>query len=594
MKRLPLLLALLPVLFIAACGGSTKAVSSPNQSFDQWSDKFAAEWVRESPQMATRLKYFSGAEQDSLDRQMSMIGEWDMPFGAKALTSRIDRAKNGITVLNEFDPKSLTPEQQTSAALIRWTLDNVAGYADFKSHPYIFDQFTGLQLELINSLTQSMALKSPREVENYLTRLDLVAGLVDQGISEARAAEDAGVIPPKIVLQRSIEQLDGFLKTSPHDNVFVSTIEKRAGTNASPASIAAAEKTVSETIIPAYRRIRELLADQMKRASDDVGVWRLPKGDAYYAHRLAEFTTTNMTAEEIHALGLKEVTRLEGEMEGILKQLGYANGTIQQRYEQAEKAAQLPAAPDPRPKLLAEYETILRDAEKRSADLFDLRPKAPIEVRREPAFSEKTAAAHYNDPATDGSRPGIFFVPLPGPTFEMLRMRSLTYHETVPGHHYQIALQQEIPGLPRYRQLGIFGANSAYIEGWALYAERLADENGWYEGDPKGRLGYLEMQLFRARRLVVDTGIHAMHWTRQQAIDYGIDPTEVERYIAYPGQACSYMVGQLKIIELREKARAALGPKFSIREFHNVVLRSGSVPLSVLEQDVEAWIASAK
>jgi uncharacterized protein (DUF885 family) len=597
MKHLTRLLAMLPAIFIAGCGGS-KPVSSPNQSFDEWADKFTAEWVRESPQMATRLKYFSGSEQDALDRQMSMIGEWDSPFGEKAWSARIERSRRGITVLDEFDPKSLTPEQQTSAALIRWTLEDVAAYVDFKQHPYMFDQFGGLQLELINHLTQTMALKSTRDVENYLTRLRLVSVIVDQGIAEAKAAESAGIVPPRIILQRSIEQLDGFLKTKARDNVFVSTMEKRAGANASPASIAVAEMIVTESIIPAYRRIRDLLADQMTRADqiwgkDDVGVWRLPKGDAYYKHRLAEFTTTNMTAEEIHAIGLKEVARLEAEMDTILKQLGYTQGTVQHRFEQADKDAQPPATPDPRPKLLAEHERILRDAEQRSAPIFDMRPKAPVEVRREPPFSEKTAAAHYTDPATDGSRPGIFWVPLPGPTFEMLRMRSLTYHETVPGHHYQIALQQEIPGLPRYRQLGIFGFNSAYVEGWALYAERLADENNWYEGDPKGRLGYLEMQLFRARRLVVDTGIHAMHWTRQQAIDYGIDATEVERYIAYPGQACSYMVGQLKIIELREKARAALGSKFSIREFHNVVLRSGSVPLSVLEQNVGAWITQA-
>jgi len=175
----------------------------------------------------------------------------------------------------------------------------------------------------------------------------------------------------------------------------------------------------------------------------------------------------------------------------------------------------------------------------------------------------------------------------------MLRGRSQSYHEAVPGHHFQIALSQEMTTLPRYRRLGVFGGNTAYIEGWALYAERLADENGWYEGDPKGRLGYLQSMLFRARRLVADTGIHAKHWTRQQAIDYGIDPTETERYIAYPGQACAYMIGQLRIVALREKARAAMGPKFSIREFHNVVLRSGSVPLNVLEQNVNEWIASA-
>ena len=221
-------------------------------------------------------------------------------------------------------------------------------------------------------------------------------------------------------------------------------------------------------------------------------------------------------------------------------------------------------------------------------------PRTPVEVRREPAFSEKTAAAHYNDPASDGSRPGIFYLPLPGPRYEMLTRRTLAYHEAVPGHHFQVAIQQEMTTLPKYRRLLIFGGNSAYQEGWALYAERLADENGWYEGDPHGRLGYLADALLRARRLVVDTGIHAKRWTRQQAIDYGINAQEVERYIVWPGQACAYMIGQLKIVELREKARTALGNKFSIKAFHNLVLETGSVPLDVLEQEVDVWTEASR
>ena len=239
---------------------------------------------------------------------------------------------------------------------------------------------------------------------------------------------------------------------------------------------------------------------------------------------------------------------------------------------------------------------VVADAERRSESDFDLRPEAPVTVKREPIFSEKAAAAHYTDPAPDGSVPGIYWIPLadlsPRVTWLGSSLKSTAYHEAIPGHHFQIAIQQESTELPRYRKAGIFGFNSAYVEGWALYAERLAAENGWYEGDLPGQLGYLQLQLFRARRLVVDTGLHAQKWTRQQVSDYGFTPTETERYVVWPGQACSYMIGQLKILELREKARNALGPKFSIKEFHNVVLRVGSVPLAVLEQDIEAWIAA--
>jgi uncharacterized protein (DUF885 family) len=357
-------------------------------------------------------------------------------------------------------------------------------------------------------------------------------------------------------------------------------------------SMAAAEKAVAESIIPAYERIRAILAAQLPKATDDAGVWRLPRGAEYYATQLATYTNTHLTADDIHAIGLREVARIEGEMDAILRQLGYANGTVNERYRQLEAAVQPRGPGDPRPQILADTEKVVRDAEQRAALVFDKTPKARVEVRREPAFSEKTAAAHYSDPASDGSRPGIYYLPLPGPTFEIVRMRSLAYHEAVPGHHFQIAMQQEVTSLPKYRRLLIFGATSAFIEGWGLYAERLADENNWYEGDPRGRLGFLQMQLLRARRLVVDTGIHAKRWTRQQVIDYGVTPQEAERYIVWPGQACAYMIGQLRIVELREKARMALGDRFSIKAFHNLVLETGSVPLEVLGQEVDRWIAA--
>jgi uncharacterized protein (DUF885 family) len=243
---------------------------------------------------------------------------------------------------------------------------------------------------------------------------------------------------------------------------------------------------------------------------------------------------------------------------------------------------------------LARYEEILRDAEKRAALAFDVRPKAPVVVKREPPFTEKSAAAHYSAPAPDGTRPGIFWAPLPGPEYKVNSMRSLVYHEGVPGHHFQITLQQELPEIPKFRQRGAFGGVSAFSEGWALYTEGLAAELGWYDGDVKGHLGQLNSELFRARRLVVDTGLHAKHWTRQQAIDYGIPPEEVERYVVMPGQACSYKIGMLKILELRRKAERELGAKFSLKEFHNVVLKTGSVPLDVLVGVVDAWIAKSK
>jgi uncharacterized protein (DUF885 family) len=241
---------------------------------------------------------------------------------------------------------------------------------------------------------------------------------------------------------------------------------------------------------------------------------------------------------------------------------------------------------------MADIDVMIRDAEKRADALFDRRPKAPVIAQPYPEFRWASAAASYSAPPLDGSRPGIYQMPLRPDYMTRFGLRTLVYHETVPGHHFQIALSVEDRNLPRFRQVRAFGGMSAVSEGWALYAERLVAEEGWYDGDLEGRLGQLDAELFRARRLVVDTGLHAMRWTRQQAIDYGIEASEVERYVVYPGQACSYKVGQLEIIRLRDHARTVLGPRFLAREFHNVVLGAGVVPLAVLAREVEAYIRS--
>jgi uncharacterized protein (DUF885 family) len=593
------LLILLAVIVTLAHGcGSPPPPSPPSPSFDQWVDAFASDWVRLSPQMATRVQYFSGDEQDALDRQLTLFSEWGTPYGVAAARQRADLARRGFDELRAFPRDSLTRQQRVSAAVLSWALEDDLKAGEFARYRYVFDQFNGLHLELVNTLTQTHPIRQRRDIENYLARLALVAPRIDEGLAEARAADASGIRPPRVILERTIEQLDAFLNETGRASVFVSTLDTRIGALGEAISAAdrisfveAAEKTVADAVLPAYSRIRAFLADALPRSTDDVGVWRFPRGAEFYAQELATFTNTSLTPDEIHAIGLREVARIEGEMDATLRQLGYTDGTVNTRYARLEASRQPKGPADPRPQILADYLKWVRDAERRAEGLFDLRPRAPIEVRREPAFSEKTAAAHYAPPAPDGSRPGVFWLPLPGPAFQLLRMRSLSYHEAVPGHHFQVALQQEMTELPRFRRLGVIGFTSAYIEGWALYAERLADESGWYEGDPYGRLGYLNSMLFRARRLVVDTGIHARRWTRQQAIDYGITAQEVERYIVWPGQACSYMIGQLRIVELREQAKAARGGQFSIKEFHNAVLGSGTVPLAVLTQEIDQAFA---
>ena len=569
-------------------------VHAAEPTFDTWADVFAAEWMRGDPTEATTVQFFTGAEQDALDRQLT-------PITKEYRAVRVALAQRGLAELARFDRAKLDASQRISAAVLEWQFNEIVQGEPFRDYNFVFQQFSGLQVQLVNFLSQTHPIRNRRDIENYLARLDLVAAQMDEGIAQANERAVRGFLPPKFILTSTLAQFDRFLADAPATNVLVASLDERAvklkdiSAKDRARFTAAAKNITAEAIMPAFRRARALLEAQRPRATDDAGLCRFPGGDKAYANSLHRSTTTDLTAEKIHALGLKEITRIEAEMDVLLTQLGYTTGSINERMKKLGADSQQSAQPDLRPMVLARYEEILRDAEKRAALSFDLRLKAPVIVKREPPFTEKSAAAHYTLPAKDGSRPGIFWVPLPDPNSGISSgMRTLVYHEAVPGHHFQLALQSEMAGLPRFRRDLVFGANSAYIEGWALYAENLAAESGWYDGDPKGHLGQLQAELFRARRLVADTGLHAMHWTRQQAIDYGIPVSEVERYVVWPGQACSYKIGMLRILELRAKARQALGAKFSLKEFHNVVLRTGSVPLAVLGQEIDDYIAASR
>jgi len=593
MKPLRLLATLVLFSPLVSFFGAASAATSQPSAFTAWADAFAADWMRSNPQAATSAQYFTGAEQDALDRQLT-------PITKAYRAARIASARAGLAALAQFDRSTLTPSERISAATLAWELDDIVRSEPFEDFSFVFNQFGGLHVRVVNFLSQTHPIRNRRDVENYLARLALVPGQMDDGIAQAREAAGRGFLMPKFLVTSALGQFDRFLAPAPKANVLVASLDERAAKLKDLSAedrakfVAEAEQIVTTSVLPAFRRAQALLQEELPLATDDAGIWRLPNGDKAYANALHRLTTTDLTAAQIHELGLKEVARIEAEMDVLFRQLGYTTGTIKERMEKLTADNQPPASPDPRPAMLAKYEEILRDAEKRCAVMFDIKPKAPIEVRREPPFTEKTAAAHYTPPAKDGSRPGVFWAPLPGPSFEIAEMRTLVYHEGVPGHHFQIALQQEMTDLPRFRRDGVFGFISAHGEGWALYAENLAAESGWYDGDPKGHLGQLNDELFRARRLVVDTGLHAMHWTRQQAIDYGIRASEVERYVAWPGQACSYKIGMLKILELRAKAQHELGAKFSLKEFHNVVLRAGNVPLAVLETVIDDYIAAAK
>jgi len=553
---------------------------------DDFFTRFSTEWVRQDPLLATSSQYFAGAEQQRLDAELPSFTE-------ESARQRIALARKGLVELNRFNRKSLTPTQVVSAASMEWQLRNIIDEEPYLDYTYPFRQFAGLQLALTDALTTTHPIRNRQDAENYIARLRLVASRLDQGIRLAQKRAAKGVIPPRFILTATTDQMNRFIEPSPASNLLVTTFAERIekipsitpGTRGDFKSTA--EAIVRDSVYPAWRRVIALLESQVPKSTEQAGYWKFPNGAELYAFYLRRFTTTAMTAGEIHETGLKEVARLEREMDEVLRKLGFRD------FNQAQAALIYPDSPAVRSQVLADYVQFIRDAEKRSAPLFDLRPKAPVEVRRIPEYRERNTPAHYTLPARDGSRPGIFWAPLPGPTFSRINMRTLAYHEAVPGHHFQLALQQENTELPRFRTDSLLGILSAYAEGWGLYAEQLAAEGNWFEGDLTGQLGYLASQLFRARRLVVDTGLHSKRWTRQQAIDYGISPLEVDRYIVWPGQACSYKIGQLRIVELREKARRAMGPRFDLKQFHNLVLRTGQVPLQVLETVVDRWTASS-
>ena len=582
-----------PAMAAQAAPASAAPAARPDAAFSAWADRFAEDWVRRNPQLASSTQYFSGREQEALDRQLT-------PLTPAQRKHTVALARAGVARLDAFLAGPLGEEQRTSALVMRWSLANAIASEPYEDHGFVFNQFSGVQVGLVNFLTNTHPLRRASDVSSYLARLDQVGTRMDEALARARAASARGLIPPRFILERARFQIDKFLEPEAAQNVLVTSLAQRSekladlAPEARARAVADAARIVEEKIRPAYRRVQAFMAELHPKTGDAAGITRLPDGAAAYQQALRTYTGTDLSAAEIHAIGLREVARIEGEMDRHLRALGYADGSVEERMARLDASFQPPAEPDPRPGLLQKYAGMVADAERRSAGLFNLTPRAPVEVRREPPLTEPSAAAHYTLPAPDGSRPGIFWVPMRGPKFDMIRMRSLSYHEAVPGHHFQLAIQQEQASLPKFRAQRIFGGGSAHSEGWALYAERLAVEQGWYEGDVPGLLGALGSELFRARRLVVDTGLHTKGWTRQQAIDYGIGAQEVERYVAWPGQACAYMIGMLRIVELREQARAALGEKFSLPAFHDVVLKNGSVPLDVLGQVVKRWIAAQK
>ncbi|MDD1633181.1 MAG: DUF885 domain-containing protein, partial [Methylococcaceae bacterium] len=477
----------------------------------------------------------------------------------------------------------------------------------FQFHDYPLNQLDGVQVTLPDFMLNVHPLYDARDAEDYVARLARFGVAIDQVIDSVRERAARGVVPPRFVVERVRGQVETFRKGGADENVLLRSFVKRIGAieRLSPEArdqlTQAVRTQVESVVLPAWQRLAEYLPELQAQTTDDVGAWKHPEGSLYYGWALRSHTTTRRSAEEIHAIGLREVERIQNEMRAILVNEGLdatdLGATL--RGLNAEERFLYPDTDAGRAQVLADYQSILDDAAPRLPALFGRLPQAPVRVERVPAFKEAGApGAYYMPPPLDGSRPGIFYANLRSvreiPRFGM---RTLAYHEAIPGHHLQIAIAQELPGLPIFRRVVPF---TAYVEGWALYAERLALESGFH-ATPFDRLGALVAEVFRAVRLVVDTGIHAQRWSREQAIEYMLQNTgmpetdvvaEIERYIVSPGQACAYKIGQLAILSLRDRAQQSLGPRFDPRAFHDAVLGQGALPLELLETKVGEWLAA--
>jgi len=522
-----------------------------------------------------------------------------------------DRWKRDLTQLRQYSLARQSASQKLSTHVLEWFLQMQVEGEKWQWHNYPVNQLFGVQNQFPSFMANTHRLLKRKDCEYYLKRLDGLPKKFDQILEGLKIREEKQILPPRFVVEEVLKEMADFVGTPVSENILASSFKTRAGkiaelTEAQRADFQArVETTITGKIYPAYQKLIDYFREILPKTTTDDGVWKLPDGRAFYAHCLRENTTTTLNPDEVHELGLREVARIESEMRAILDANGFAGQPIGQAMDKLAKDPRFLYANDDKGRVdaLAQYtELITQAAERSSKELFLTTPRAKIEVRRVPEFKEATApGAYYEPPAMDGSRPGIFFANLRDMNeVPKWSMPTLAYHEGVPGHHWQISTAEELKGVPQFRKIIPF---TAYMEGWALYCEWLAKQTGWYDKDPFGDLGRLRDELFRAVRLVVDTGIHAKRWTREQAIAYMRDKTamgdkevksEIERYIVAPGQACAYKVGMLKIQELRARAQKELGERFDQREFHDAVLKNGALPLEILEEQVNEYIQRKK
>ncbi len=593
------LLATAAFAAVAPAARALAAGSSPlNAVLD---DIMNAQLVR-SPETTTSL----GLDKDARAREKSLLDDRSL---ASRASDKADNLKH-LKQLRTVDRKALTGLDAVTYDTVAYSLeieaeaDKLFDYGGTGAgSPYVISQLTGAYQSLPDFLDSQHSIETKADADAYLARLEAFAVALDQECEQARHDAGQGVIPPDFALDKALIQMTALHDATADKSVLVQSVIRRTAEKKIDGDYAGKAAAIySGKIQPALGRQIELMRSFRAKAVHDAGVWRLPDGDAYYAASLKVGTTSNITPEEAHKTGLDLVATLCGRIDGLLKQQGMTQGSVGERMRALynDPKYRYPNTDEGKVKLIADLNVKVKTVQAKLPGYFKTLPKASVEIRRVPTYIEAGApGGYYQGGALDGSRPGAYFINLRD-TAEVpsWTLPTLTYHESIPGHHLQGSLQQEAD-LPLIRKVMWF---SAYGEGWALYAEQLAEEMGMYQDDPLGQIGYLHDAAFRAVRLVVDSGMHAKHWSREQAVKYYVDAigdpepaaiTEIERYCVWPGQACSYMVGKLTWLRLREQAKAKLGAKYDIREFHDAGLLCGATPLTVLD-DVMANYMRAK
>ena len=601
------------LMFTAAAGAALaatgQAVAAPQAAAGSASaglkavmDTIVQETLMTSPELLTSLGFDKGpnAAKKALldDRSQAKIDADKVKFRAQmASLKAVDRA--GLSVDEQVWYDSL--EYFGDTAIVGY--DFPYGGGGFGPSPYTVSQLTGCYQSIPDFLDSQHAIDTAEDAEAYLSRVSAFATALDQETARMLADFEAGAVPPDFVIERTLSQMASLMEPGAAGTTLVQSVVRRTGEKSIAGEWGArAETIVNSEVFPALTRQAEALRARQAGATHDAGVWRLPDGEAFYRYGIQSYTTTNLSGDEIHDIGLEQLAELSARADELLKAQGLTQGSVGQRIKAlGEDPAQLyPNTDEAKEQLLRDLNAQTEEVRRRMPRYFGRLPQAAVEIRRVPKAIEAGApGGYYNGPALDGSRPGIYYINLRDTAeWPKMQLPTLTYHEAVPGHHHQIALAQEKPNTPLLMKVLGF---SAYSEGWGLYAEQLADEIGMYENDPFGKIGYLQSLMFRATRLVVDSGMHAKRWSREQAIRFMTEAlgdsetavtTEIERYCVWPGQACSYKLGHTKWVELRENARTTLGDRFDLRAFHDAGINAGGVPLTVLERVITDWVAA--